>query len=740
MSARNDSDASDVQLRAEDSMVPAHEHRGDRARRRRAPRDAAIAFLAYLLLSVGFFGAALLPRAAHAYVGRLGTDAVLFMWFLAWWPFALTHGLNPLITHAVWTPTGMIIAWRTSVPGVSLLMSPVTLLAGPAVAYNVAVLLAPALAAWTAYLLCRHVTGAFWPALAAGYLFGFSSYELAHLVGGHLNLVVTCLVPLTVYVVVLRLEDQIRPQWFAAALAGLFMLQFLTSTEVFATLTLFGAVAIAFALLVAPRAKRPHLLNTAWLIGAAYLAALALLSPYLAYAFAHGSPQLSGVDPTYYSANLLNVVTPTDVSLSSRLLSGPPPEFSGNVTEAGTYLGIPLLIVLALFAWERWRTASGAFLLLSMAFIGLAALGPSARIAGANVPLPIGQALLHLPLVRLALPARFMMYVSLIAAVSTAIWLAAATRPRAWGRWALVLAAVAATLPNVPPARWISSLETPAFITDGLYRKYVVLNDNLLVIPYGGASQTLLWQAQSRLYFRLAAAYTGPFAWEFIRWPISDSLTCGTLIPDHKRQLEAFLANAGVNAIVVVDGTPGRWSELFAPLNAAAIHTGGVTVYQVPLARLRAAPIPTPEEMRQQGFLAQFSALISAAARYTAGPGATAPISVPAVQREGLLPDWGCTEPGPAPDSGVWTHANSWLGPVPGSHVGVAILGAPEDLKPIAARFGPYAARTLFPYSMTITLQLPTGAVKHVTPSLVMVFTRSGLAQAAALARRDGAP
>jgi len=97
-------------------------------------------------------------------------------------------------------------------------------------------------------------------------------------------------------------------------------------------------------------------------------------------------------------------------------------------------------------------------------------------------------------------------------------------------------------------------------------------------------------------------------------------------------------------------------------------------------------------------------------------------------------------QPGPAPDSGVWTHANSWLGPVPGDRVGVAVLGAPEDLKPLVARFGQYADRTLFPYPMVITLQLPTGAVKHVTPSLVMVFSRSGLAQAAALARRDGAP
>ena len=53
-----------------------------------------------------------------------------------------------------------------------------TLLAGPIVAYNLAAVLMPALAAWTAYLLCRHVSGALWPSVVGGYVFGFSGYML----------------------------------------------------------------------------------------------------------------------------------------------------------------------------------------------------------------------------------------------------------------------------------------------------------------------------------------------------------------------------------------------------------------------------------------------------------------------------------------------------------------------------------------------------------------------------------
>lgn len=54
-----------------------------------------------------------------------------------------------------------------------------TTTAGPVVAYNILALLAPALAAWGCFMLCRGLTGEFRPALAGGYVFGFSTYVLA---------------------------------------------------------------------------------------------------------------------------------------------------------------------------------------------------------------------------------------------------------------------------------------------------------------------------------------------------------------------------------------------------------------------------------------------------------------------------------------------------------------------------------------------------------------------------------
>src|SRR5207253_473088 len=97
------------------------------------------------------------------------------------------------------------LAWVTALPGPSLLLAPVTLAFGPIVSSNLLALAAPALAAWAAYLLCHHLTGRFWPSIAGGFVFGFSSYEMAQM-RGHLNLLLTFPIPLAVLLVVRQLD------------------------------------------------------------------------------------------------------------------------------------------------------------------------------------------------------------------------------------------------------------------------------------------------------------------------------------------------------------------------------------------------------------------------------------------------------------------------------------------------------------------------------------------------------
>ena len=89
----------------------------------------------------------------------------------------------------------MNLAWVTSVPGAALLLWPLTALYGPVAAYNAAIVACPALAAFGAYLLARELSGSFWPSLAGGWVFGFSSYLLGQSLG-HLHVALVFPIPL----------------------------------------------------------------------------------------------------------------------------------------------------------------------------------------------------------------------------------------------------------------------------------------------------------------------------------------------------------------------------------------------------------------------------------------------------------------------------------------------------------------------------------------------------------------
>jgi hypothetical protein len=117
----------------------------------------AYALLFYLILSLTFFGGESLGSLDSVCVCGAGKDPTFYEWSLVWWPHALSHLSNPFWTDVVWPPEGLNLAQSAGVPSAALLGLPVTLLAGPLVTYNVLVLLGPALAAWSTYLLCREL-------------------------------------------------------------------------------------------------------------------------------------------------------------------------------------------------------------------------------------------------------------------------------------------------------------------------------------------------------------------------------------------------------------------------------------------------------------------------------------------------------------------------------------------------------------------------------------------------------
>ena len=216
------------------------------------------AFLAYLALSILFYGRDLIFRMTELNAGnRFGPQ--IYVWCFEWWPFAIAHGLSAFEPRIMWAPEGMNLAWgATSVPLLSLIAAPITMRFGPIVSFNLANLLMPALTATSAFVLTRRIVGRTWPAMLGGFIYGFSAYMAGHQSGGHLNLTAAFLVPLVVYLALLRLDEAIGRAGFVVALAAALVCQFLIGQEIFATIVMFGAIALALAWLMIPGLCRSH--------------------------------------------------------------------------------------------------------------------------------------------------------------------------------------------------------------------------------------------------------------------------------------------------------------------------------------------------------------------------------------------------------------------------------------------------------------------------------------------------
>lgn len=555
--------------------------------------------LAYGALSLLLWGLPVLGDFGSTLIAQNSIDPSIYTWFYAWWPHAVGDGLNPFVTEAIFAPDGYNLTWVTSVPGPSLLMSPVTAALGPVVTYNVLALVAPALAAWTAFLLCRHLTGALAPSLLAGYVFGFSPYMLGMLQGSpHLYFV--ALVPLFVLLVLRRLEGSIGERAFFVAMTAGVAAQFLTSHDVLATMTVFGALALAAGFALFPQ-RRAILLRTAAVLAGAYLAAAVLVSPFVFHMLfrEHTTPEQN---TPFFANDLLSWVLPDSSLLvaTSHEPGGTNPYFGGLA-----YFGIPLLLLVGLYAWQNRHTATGRLLALCFAAPAVAGLGQRLTVAGdiTRIGLP-WAALDHLPGLKLLVPQRFPLYAFLAAAVMAALWLR--SRPGA-ARWALAALVVVSMLPWVRSGYWKTPLATPEFITSGDYRRYLGPEDRVVAIPTIGDS--MRWQAEEDFPFELAGGGVGAFPESYARYPVFGALVAGgPLPPSYARDLRRFLADKGATALVVDKNylDPSR-RRLLASLGADPLDTGGVLLYRLGersgLSRQRTSVASTLRPSREDSFL-----------------------------------------------------------------------------------------------------------------------------------------
>ena len=517
--------------------------------------SVSAAFFFYFCLSIGFFG--LRFPLTHWLLG-VGSDPKSSVWFLEWWPWAVVHGRSPFWSHAVFAPAGYSMAWATSLGTASLLALPITLSAGPVAAFNVLTLAAPALAGASCFVLARAVTKDQTVSAVAGFLFAFSGYEDGQLLG-HLNLDLTFLLPIVVLLVIRRLSGELRRGRFIGLLALALFMQFGLSSELFATMVAFGLGALSVAILLGGNDAAVRRLA---LVDCAIALALAtiLITPMLVSMWRGSGDMPDFVNsPITYSDDLLNLVVPTDAErFAPPLTRYVSSRFTGNDSEQDLYLGIPLLLIVVLFAFERGHMRGR--LSFSVGFVGLvvASLGPRLQVGGIRTSVWLPWAVLtHLPLLRGALPCRIGLFVSLAACLAAAVWMAnpavSKNRVRRILRVALGCLACAFLVPGAARLAW-SKAGRQCFFDRDVQQGPALQGKTVLLLPFG-SGDSMLWQAEADMRFSQAGGLLSFVPNSLGRDPLVLPLLGNNSEPNFAPDLNRFARRHGVTTVIAGPGT-----------------------------------------------------------------------------------------------------------------------------------------------------------------------------------------
>ncbi len=451
------------------------------------------------------------------------------MWFLNWVPYALGHHMNPLFSTLANAPNGINMVNNTSVMFVGLLVSPITVLFGPAAALNTALTLALAGSATSMYFVTRRFTTWRPAAFVAGLVYGVGPYGVAQ-GASHLQLSFVVLPP----IILLLVHDIAVRKEGSSVLRGVILgllvtAQFFVSVEVLAMTAIFGVLLFAY---IAVRGHRmiPAQFSSA-LRGYASTAGVAVvLLAYPVWYMERGPGHLTGYYsiPAPYHADLLSPLIPDSsfrVSVPSLLAMAD--KFAVTPGENSAYLGLTLLAALLVGSvWLRRRAEVQAGLLVGIvAFV--CSLGPRLLITAApgitsfgtstgRIPLPWAWAA-HFPLIRDILPSRFGLFVVMAAAFLLGFIVDrvhALTEKRTTSSWRAALApigiAVVALVPLIPSVPYVGIIPVPSstYFASDLVRD-LPPGQLALIYPYPTAQipTAAYWQTEAAMRFVMPGGY-----------------------------------------------------------------------------------------------------------------------------------------------------------------------------------------------------------------------------------------
>lgn len=497
-----------------------------------------------------------LPGISRKVFSNVG-DFTQAVWFIAWVPHALAHGLNPFFSNAMFAPHGVNLASNTSSPFLGLLTTPLAPFLSPLVIGNLLLVVSMPLSATAAFVVLRKWRVWCLAAAIGGLIYGFSPYMVGQGTG-HPELVFVPLPPLIALTVFRVLQGDGRRWRLGVRLGLLVIIQYLISPEVLA-ITVVSLFVACVCVAIHNRSMGKSIASAA--VGPVAIAlGCCILIAYPLWMLLAGPQHFTG--PAWpllnrYHNDVLGLI---DHGTLQRVSLGMQSSWAGRIAiggiEDGGYIGIPVLILTGLLAWKSRRSPRMQLSVVIFVVSAVLSLGPYLSIHGrvTHIPLPF-IFLYHVPLLNDILPSRlsFALDTCLAAIIAFALDDIRRTDVRNTGavdgdrRWewtqgrkavttsAVILVALSTTL--LP--RW-PNIKEPAVLLPSSLRLAIPSGDPVAITyPYVYGQRItapLLWQAEDGFRFRI----TGGYGYH------PDRRGRGTLVPSSMDppQLQMFLASA----------------------------------------------------------------------------------------------------------------------------------------------------------------------------------------------------
>jgi hypothetical protein len=465
-----------------------------------------LALLGYFLAAAVIVGPALLAGDG-AWLGDEG-DARIDLWYVGWVAHAVTHLQSPFVTQAIHAPDQINLMWNASVLLPAIVLTPITLVAGAAVAFNVLIASAFTLTSVAAFAALRRIASgpAAW---VGGLLYGFSPLMLSG-ARGQTHLLCSWLPPLVFLLLHDSLVTKRRSPRRTGVLLGLALGAQLVVAEELLVVTITGT-AIGLGIAAAQHRERVRAtLPLAWgVLRSAAPVALALAAVPLTVQFlGPGRPGSSVVSGDLMASDTAGLLIPTSARvLHAGFLSDLAPRFSTIPDAVDSYIGLPMLVLIVVVAlvWRRDdRVRFAAWLLAAMTLLSF---GSHLRRDGVITPIVLPWELLgRLPLLGSLVPARFFVVgwfaIAILIASALTRWQALERRRF---RLAGLSACAVAMLPIVPALPIpVHADDTPAFFKGDAQRE-IRDGSTVLIAPlyrvFGEPPMT--WQEEAGFRFRI---------------------------------------------------------------------------------------------------------------------------------------------------------------------------------------------------------------------------------------------